>query len=391
MDFITINNPNAKLKIIKDIDAQFNLMFLGLSGKNYSYNKNINNKDEKAYQILIDVYSYLFKQYNFIADVGLAIVSHSNSYEKMIMIFDKNTLEKIKNRQFNDNGYISNNPNDKEILYPLRKLFAKAKIYTISIRKNGFKINYSQKHTNKLYSYMKKHQFENYYEELRTEENYTYYLEIKDKIFNCAINNNLQCIKDYISYDYNINVMDSKNKQTPLIYASANGYFNMVKFMLDNGANPNMHQKGFENAYLSAERQGFNKIAKLLKPISTMTNRPKVSSLSYSISDLKHTCIAITKHTETSCWNIKDKDMQNFCLGVTKFPTNCYKIRNSDLRKVCTAKTVNQVDCYSIKDKNMQNFCIGITKSSTNCYQINDNKLQKYCIAISKNNYNGCF
>ncbi len=62
----------------------------------------------------------------------------------------------------------------------------------------------------------------------------------------------------------------------------------------------------------------------------------------------------------SNCYSIKDSDLKHQCLAITKnSKSRCYSIKNKDLKNSCLAQVGNQKSrCYSIKDKDLKNRCL---------------------------------
>ncbi len=78
-------------------------------------------------------------------------------------------------------------------------------------------------------------------------------------IFHYCINGNYDKIKLYIELGFDVNRKDNENYQTLLEYASVNGHYNIVKLLIDNGANPNIYNKGVDSPYFSVKKIVFIK------------------------------------------------------------------------------------------------------------------------------------
>jgi predicted nuclease of predicted toxin-antitoxin system len=62
----------------------------------------------------------------------------------------------------------------------------------------------------------------------------------------------------------------------------------------------------------------------------------------------------------SQCYSIKDADLKNECLAITKGnPSQCYSIKGKDLKNSCLARVKDQKSrCYSIKDKDQKYRCL---------------------------------
>lgn len=356
---------------------------------------NTSTDDERTFQILLKTYNGILKDYNIENNVGVGVTLTTNNnlepiYGNMVLFLDKKSIQKIKNRTFDDKEYDLITKGDYILpLYPLRELFKNAKIYNTKLTKNGLLMKYSKEKTTAFYKYLKKHVFDSYYTEIKLQEIYHEYLQLsKDKIYGCIIQNNFNCVQKYIKYKFDINKKDNEHYQTPLMYAVANGHYELTKLLIDNGANPNIFPEGMENAYLAAKRLGFTKIVNLLEPISKLKTRNKSSStINYSSKDLKNLCLG-----GNFCYDIGSTDIKNVCLGITDYKSLCYNIQEEDLKNLCLAKSAYKFDslCYEIENEDLKNTCLGITKFPSLCYEIKNNNLKSMCLGISRDS-NNCY
>ena len=62
----------------------------------------------------------------------------------------------------------------------------------------------------------------------------------------------------------------------------------------------------------------------------------------------------------SNCYSIKDADLKNSCLAVTKNEkARCYSIKDRDLKNGCLAQVGNETSrCYSIKDRDQKQRCL---------------------------------
>ncbi len=60
------------------------------------------------------------------------------------------------------------------------------------------------------------------------------------------------------------------------------------------------------------------------------------------------------------CYAIKDADLKNQCLAITKNSiSRCYAIKDNDLKNGCLAQVGGQKNrCYSIKDNDLKHRCL---------------------------------
>lgn len=107
-----------------------------------------------------------------------------------------------------------------------------------------------------------------------------------------------------------------------------------------------------------------------------------------SANNLKNMCLAVTGKFKSNCYSIKDKDLKNACLGMTTYESNCYSIQNNDLKKLCIGKSKYPNECYGIQDKDLKSTCVGITKFPNECYSVKNKNLKLLCagIALSSSN-----
>lgn len=84
--------------------------------------------------------------------------------------------------------------------------------------------------------------------------------------------------------------------------------------------------------------------------------------------------------------------MKNTCIGMAKYPTNCYKVDDERWRNLCLAysKEGSEANCFAIKnDPQMQDFCLAITvpKHRVRCFNQKNSDMKNACIAISNPSY----
>jgi len=370
-----------KNKIEIPVEIINNLAILKLNMKDFfsKKNPNINNEQERLFQEYIFVYNLIFSKYNFENDIGLKITINKKSNKNIVLVLSKESLKKISNRTYltDEQNYIETN---KFIppLYPSRNLFLEGKIY----KYNSNKLKYSKKVTDEFKLYVKKHLFKDFYKEHIIEKKYAEYHELKDPytIFSCIVNNVTVCVDDYIKYKFDVNIQN-KEGLTPLIFASMDNRYGMVKLLLDNGADPNIHPSDKENAYLVAQRFGYTKIANLLKPLTKITSRYKNKSKG---ENYKKMCLGIAKNNAINCNMISNQDLKNTCQGIVESYVSCHTIQNSDLKNLCLAKAEGQNSCWNIQDEDLKNSCLGITQNSSFCYKIQDKNIKHMCLGIAK-------
>ncbi len=74
----------------------------------------------------------------------------------------------------------------------------------------------------------------------------------------------LELMKNFIASTENINVLGSDGERSPLMFAADNNYEDIVKLLLDNGANPNLQNNDGITALMITIAHGNQDIAKLL-------------------------------------------------------------------------------------------------------------------------------
>jgi hypothetical protein len=62
----------------------------------------------------------------------------------------------------------------------------------------------------------------------------------------------------------------------------------------------------------------------------------------------------------SQCYSIKDQDLKNHCLAITKQrKSHCYSIKGNDLKNSCLAEIEGRKNrCYSIKDRDQKQRCL---------------------------------
>lgn len=67
----------------------------------------------------------------------------------------------------------------------------------------------------------------------------------------------------------------------------------------------------------------------------------------------------------------------------TTVPSQCYNIRNADLKAYCLATTRRQESyCYNVKDGDKKHFCLAqVGRRRSACYNIADWDLKQLCLA----------
>jgi len=288
-------------------------------------------------------------------------------YENMFFKINSSELIKVNNRDFstNDNNLVRGESYKKYKILPLRSLF---KSISISSSVNN-KLLKSNKLTNLYNIFIDEYTFQSIGKyEFIIENNKLIIDDLIKNIHSYCISGNYEKIKLYIDLGLDKNKRDIENNHTLLEYAAANGHYRIVKLLIDTGADPNIRKKGFENAYLAAKRAGFYKIARLLKPLTEITIRPKKSN----------------NINIYSCYNINSDDLANSCIGQVKSDVSfCYIINNNDLKNSCIGQVKSDVSfCYIINNNDLKNSCIGQVKSDVSfCYIINNDNLKDLCEA----------
>ncbi len=309
-----------------------------------------------------------------------------NQTKRLLFLVDIKSVKKYNIRDFgeNDDKLLDSNNINKYELLPIYDLLKTFKVVVIN-KKNEFLV--SKKLTKQYHEFLI-----HFYSEITGErENKIIQLQNEKKdlqknIWLYCTNGDINKINLYLNLKFNINKKDPQHDQTCLQYASVNGHYKIVKLLIDNGADPNIHKAGFENAYLAAKRRGYTKIAKLLKPITTMTEYPVSSSSRYASSDMKNMCLGASGKYPTFCYNIDNHDLKNSCLAVRQYPSFAYKISNNDLKNFTLGVNgQNPSACYQINNSDLKNACLGINNNTVNCYNIQDRNIQNMCLGISKN------
>jgi len=388
-EYYSINNEIGMVTYNTFIDKNLFVISNDISKlRNNIYTTN----QEKAFWLLTDGFIEVLKRYKFTNKQYIYFSFYDDKkktfYQNMYLEIKISDLKQFNNRDFNNNDklILSNDSLDKYKILPIRDLF---KLSKITIRKNGNLI-VSNKLTKKYHNFVNEYTFNSIGRfEFDIENNKDKIIDLEKFIHSYCLSGDYNKVKLYVELGFDINQKDNENYQTLLEYASTKGHYNIVKLLVDNGANPNIHKKDFENAYLSAKRKGFTKIAKLLKPITTMTVHPKTSNLTnYSTSDLKNLCLSGSRRYQ-SCIHIQDKDLRNICLGLTTYPSKCNSINDDDLRNFCLgASKQSPLSCNSIKNNDLRNSCLGISKNNLHCNRIKNNNLKNMCIGISRNSSN---
>lgn len=60
---------------------------------------------------------------------------------------------------------------------------------------------------------------------------------------------------------------------------------------------------------------------------------------------------------------------------------SCYQLTNKDLKQQCLAiKNNNSLKCYDIKNPTQKNYCLGKLENKSNCYKIKDINVRIFCL-----------
>jgi len=346
---------------------------------------NVTIKDEKIFQLLTDIYQYLLQEFTFKTknQIILSFFVDKKIYENIGLSIDKKYLLLQNNRNYNEKDLkIANKHQQNLPLLPIKKLFLMAHIVKIEKINHKITIKKDKKLTNKFYAYLDKHMFNNNFIENEIEDEYNNYYNIKNNIFLCCATNDLKCVKQYVKYGLNINIQD-KDGRTPLTVATFRNKFDIVKYLLKNGANPNIYPKNYENAYLLAKRKNYIKIADLLEPVTILKSRYKTNKN----NDYKNMCLGGSGKYKTFCYNINNADLKNSCIAFAEHKNTCYNIQDNDIKNLCLSKIKNSNFCYNINDINLKNMCLGVTQGSSYCYNIEDENIKNMCLGISKSSH----
>uniref|UniRef100_A0A0K0DZI9 ANK_REP_REGION domain-containing protein n=1 Tax=Strongyloides stercoralis TaxID=6248 RepID=A0A0K0DZI9_STRER len=83
-------------------------------------------------------------------------------------------------------------------------------------------------------------------------------------LFWSVYNNHFECLQELLIYSPRVNLVEPDDNLTPLIIASARGYIECVRLLLENGANPNSSDKFGSTPLIWASRKGYYKIVEYL-------------------------------------------------------------------------------------------------------------------------------
>jgi len=85
-------------------------------------------------------------------------------------------------------------------------------------------------------------------------------------------------------------------------------------------------------------------------------------------------------------------DFYNACLGMTQYPTNCYNVKDPDMKSLCLANSGQgyQTECYNIRNPDLKNLCLAnaYPDYKTMCYNIGNGTIENTCLAASNRSYN---
>jgi hypothetical protein len=97
-----ITADEIQFYVTKNPKMDFYNILIGLNFKNLSFRPNITSEDEKAFQLFIDVYGILLKEYHFKNGVGLWLLEEKGSFRNMILVMDQSVMDSIEGRTFDD-------------------------------------------------------------------------------------------------------------------------------------------------------------------------------------------------------------------------------------------------------------------------------------------------
>lgn len=391
----SINTANNNLTFYylngsSHLKTDFDLLAILLSKEvvNVLENPNITNQKDKEFLILTEIFYYLLENTELINNkdtgIGLIIDNKMYAYDKLLVI-SKDELDNLRGRLFN-NSELTKAKNFSQVppFYPMKNVLSKAKIFSAKKRGSGYDYTYDKELSNNYKKFIKKYNFRKHILENYIEDAYYDYEDIKKKIHGYASIGYIDEVKRYIKYKLDLNIKDDENNQTPLDYAVANGYYDIVKLLVDNGADVNYFQEGYESPYFASKRRGFDKITKFLKPLTKVTTNPNLISLDYSSDDLKNMCFGASSKNNSFCSNINNLDMKNSCFAITKSSSYAFNIQNKDFKNLAFGKSKDNSYCFNIKNKDLKNACFGISKDSSYCYSIKDENIKSMCFGIAK-------
>jgi len=240
-------------------------------------------KLDKFFWLNSEIFITILQRYQFINSNYIYFVTlEADEKERTRGIILKVNLEKLK--QYNQRDF---GEKDKKLLnsnniikYKLPSAYDLLETFDVMAINND-KLNYSAELTKKYKVFIKDFAFESIGElENKILENKKELQDLKENIHHYCIKGTLSKIKLYTQLGFNLDKLDSDNKQTCLQYTAINGHYKTTKYLINHGADVNKHRKGFENAYLAAKRLGHKKIARLLKPLTKTKSRYVKSSLS---------------------------------------------------------------------------------------------------------------
>jgi len=277
------------LNIVFDTTKLSNPLYTSVQDKNFWLHSEFLIFILQQYKFINSKYVYFFLE-------NSKSVKNNTNINFFLKIKVSN-LKNYNNRDFgeNDTKLLDSDDVRKYKLFPIKDLLKSIEIVSAS---NTDKIaKKSNKLTKEYRKFAREASFEIVkYIEYKIEENREVLANVKKNIHSYCISGDYKKIKFYIKLGFDIDAKDKENHQTLLQYAASNGHYKVVKLLINNGANPNIHKKGFENAYLAAKRKGYSKIVKLLKPLtkikSKYTRKAKknryIVDLGYASSKLSH-------------------------------------------------------------------------------------------------------
>lgn len=344
------------------------LLFNSISPADFE-NKFVNDND-KIYWLLTETIYEILKKHAIQGGNAVCLaIWHEGIYKNILLKLSSSDLYKLNTRKFNKKDF------DFHSLLPVRKILSKAQILKFDI--NGSKLRVSQSLTEQYKNFLSDYSFSNRHE--RTVEiNHRKYLASYEGVFYHIQNGNLDKVKQYVEYNFDVNRKDNENQQTLLQYAAVHGHFNIVKLLLNNGADPNIRETNSENAYLAAKRMGYSQVVELLEPITKVKTR---SSKSNSSSNLSDKCSNLSG--EFGAWSacMKNEDTV-FAMG--KKGLNAYYAINRQCDNL--AGNDNTGLSYLCEEES-RNGCVGL-KAPQNvidaCYQCNGSNLWLRVFAMGK-------
>lgn len=254
--------------------------------------------------------------------------------------------------------------------YPLIELFKKTsiqKIVPLNTKGETQQLEMDQPTTNKYHFFLKNFQFP-IGDESKVEDVYAKYLNMSKEVYQCILEDDLQCITGYKKMGFNLdsypsdnepiltvsvrankskittlllrsganpNVTDS-NGTTPLMVAAVKGNLDFVKLLVKYGANPNIKSsKGFL-ALDFAKSEKLEKIVSYLSPITTVIGvSERLASTSSRNGEFNMHPNQPERHSYYTSWgascasggfafvNINDDSRNIYCRGGSNSPGGC--------------------------------------------------------------------